>query len=63
MATYLVTVKYDPGKPKMYVVENKQSAEAAKDHVVNNVILYHPGVPIEVIEAPINKNKPVVFYR
>lgn len=62
MANYLVTVKYNPGEPKAYLVENKETAEQAKDHVVN-LLMYHPGVPIEVIETPVNKNKPVVFNR
>jgi hypothetical protein len=61
MPTFLVSVLYDPGTPKHYVVENVADHRAARNHVRNNVIGYDPGVPVEVTEVPIHKNKPVRF--
>jgi len=61
MPTFLVTVAYDPGTPKHYLVENVADHRAARDHVRENIIGYDPGVPVIIVEAPIDKNKPVLF--
>lgn len=60
MATFLVEVLYNPGTPKMYIAEGKTHREA-RDHVVNNIIMYDPGVPIRVTQTPINKGEVVTF--
>lgn len=61
MPNFLVTVKYDPGTPKSYIVENVADVRAARKHVRENVIGYDPGVPVEVTECPIHLNKPHKF--
>jgi hypothetical protein len=60
MSTFLVTVNYNPGTPKTYVVENAADIYAARKHVLE-IIGYDPGVPVEITEAPINTNKPHRF--
>jgi len=60
MNSYLVTVKYEPGTPKTYLVQNVSNHDAARARVAS-IIGYDPGVPVEVVETPINKNKPVLY--
>lgn len=61
MPSFLVTLLYDPGTPKSYIVENVVDFWAARKHIRENVIGYDPGVPVEVTEVPVNKNKPHRF--
>jgi hypothetical protein len=56
MSNFLVTVKYDPGVPKSYAVQNVQDARSARAHVLG-ILGYDPGVPVEVTRLPIHKNK------
>jgi hypothetical protein len=60
MTTYLVAVKYNPGLSKSYIVEGVNSHDQARARVVK-IIGYDPGVPVEVTEVPIDKNKPVRY--
>jgi hypothetical protein len=61
MPTFLVTVCYDPGTPRAFLVENVADARAARDHVRENIIGYDPGVPVEIVETPITKNTVVRY--
>ena len=60
MTNYLVTVKYNPGTPKSYVVQDVNSHDEARAKVAS-IIGYDPGVPVEVLQAPVNKHKPVKY--
>ena len=60
MNKYLVTLKYDPGTPKSYLVEDVLDAREARA-VVRAILGYDPGVAVEVTPLPIHLNKPVRY--
>lgn len=47
---YIVTVKYDPGVPKQYVISADSAIDAKKEFIRQNG--YDPGVPISVVPQP-----------
>ena len=55
MPDFLVTVKYDTHA--VYLVQDVSDHNAARKYVRETIILYDPGVPVEVTETPIDKNK------
>lgn len=57
MSDFLVTLTYGRFNKKQYLVEGVASHEAARKHVRTKIILYDPGVPVEVVETSINTNK------
>ena len=56
MPDFLVTLKYNPGIPRSYLVENVATHDAARLKVYN-ILFYDPGVPVEVTQTPITKNE------
>ncbi len=60
MPNFLVTMLYDPGTPKSYIVEDAPDQRAARTFVRKNILGYDPGVEVEVTELPIH-NKAVKY--
>lgn len=61
MNKFLVTVVYDPGTPKSYVVEDVMDAREARAFVRDKIIGYDPGVAVEITQIPIHLNKTVRY--
>jgi len=60
MPSFFVEIKYDPGTPRAYAVENVADVQAARARVLE-IIGYDPGVPVEITELPINSGKVTRF--
>jgi hypothetical protein len=58
MPNFLVTLKFDPGTPKHYAVQDVPDHKAARDYV-RNLLGYDPGVAVTLI--PVHKNEAAKF--